>query len=302
MSATVEERQKAADQADEMIKSLTAKPQENDEPNPAEAEQPTPKQTAEPDSEWKRRYSNLRNSRDERVEAQKQQMAGMQAQIKELQDKLALAAQTSTQSKPIPDGVLSQDEIDMVGEDNLAIVSKLAQAQAKSLADGHVSKLESRIEDLTSRLQRYEQYEAQKAQDTAKSTLHKRMTELFPEWEKVDKDPAFATWMQEPDPVSGAPRVRLFVAAKQNNDIYRLASFYREYGSVQQEQHVDPRQAKVTPPSRPSGDVPSQQRRYSAQEYYKLQNDIATRRVDPSQMTAALDKIKEMEAQLFQQR
>jgi hypothetical protein len=223
---------------------------------PEQVPQVEPEQQQAPDSsgqvhDWKLRFTNYKASADREIATLRQGVGNLQAQLQSALTQLdeVRKVQAQAQSGVVPSDLLSAEEKDMLGEENLAIVAKVADAKAK----GQVAELQGTVRKLEEQLAFYAGREQKRDQKAATQTLQQRLTAAYANWEKVDADPGFAVWMGETDPLTGQPRAYFFRAANQTGDVQRLAAFYREYG---EKVGSDPRESLLTPPGRASAQTP----------------------------------------------
>lgn len=223
---------------------------------PGEEPAPEPQKDEQPDAsgqvhDWKLRFTNYKASADREISTLRHGVGQLQAQVQALAGQLEEARKQTQQQQAVvvPPDLLSDSEKDMLGEENLAIVAKVADAKAK----GQIAELQGTIKRLEEQLSFYAGREHKRDQMAAAATLQERLTAAYPSWQKVDQDPAFELWMREVDPLTGRPRDHFFKVAHQAGDVSRLAAFYREYG---EKRGADPREAMVMPNSRPSAEAP----------------------------------------------
>lgn len=201
--------------------------------------------------DWKLRFTNYKANADREISTLRQSVGGLQAQlqaaVKQLEE--VQQAQTRAQAGLVPNDLLSAEEKDLLGEENLAVVAKVADAKAQA----QVSALMNEIKALKDQLSFYTQREVKRDQQAQAQTLEELLTKAYQNWRQVDNDPAFAAWMSEVDQITGRPREYFFRIARQSGDVPRLAAFYREYG---EKRAADPREALITPQGRTGGNEP----------------------------------------------
>jgi multidrug efflux pump subunit AcrA (membrane-fusion protein) len=196
--------------------------------------------------DWKLRFTNYKASADREIAGLRQSVAGLQQQLSSAVEALnsAKAERERAQARVVPSDLLSDEEKDLLGEENLAVVAKVADAKAHA----RTSELEAQVRKLQEQLSFYSGREAQREQVSEDQLLRQKLTQAYPHWEKHDNDPRFRAWMAEPDPLTGRPRLDYFRVARTAGDISRIADFYREFGT---KVGGDPRAEMVQPASRP---------------------------------------------------
>lgn len=196
--------------------------------------------------DWKLRFTNYKASADREIAGLRQSVAGLQQQLSSAVEALnaAKAERERAQARVVPGDLLSDEEKDLLGEENLAVVAKVADAKAQA----RTSELEAQVRKLQEQLSFYSGREAQREQVSEEQLLRQKLTQAYPHWEKHDNDPRFRAWMAEADPLTGRPRLDYFRAARAAWDVSRLADFYRDFGT---KVGGDPRADLVQPASRP---------------------------------------------------
>lgn len=208
---------------------------------------------------WKKRFQNFKSSADATIYELRQENAGLKsdmahlrASVHELQKRQA----EETPSDPFA-GVFSEDDEATFGEDGLAVVKKATQTA-----------IERATKPLQDRLNASEERATIKAQEAAqrenKNLYNEFLSKLeiiVPDFKKVNVDPGFLKWMQEPDIYSGITRAKLFTQAESSRDVSRVGEFFVEYKeatkarpSAAVEKHITPvgGQAATSAPMQPT--------------------------------------------------
>jgi len=152
------------------------------------------------------------------------------------------------------------------------------------------------------------------------TTLNSTIAALVPDFDRIDQDPAFSTWLDESIPLAGMTRREAMGTRYNAGDTRGVAEFYRQFGAIDAGQ-VTPAPAAVVPPQ-PAGTQPAapsrsqqvaaqvtpraaaapapdpdpkarQGRTYSTAEYQRLQRDIAIGKIsgeDAQRIDKELDR------------
>jgi hypothetical protein len=131
----------------------------------------------------------------------------------------------------------SEIDREVFGEEALASLEEATNAAVEPLK-------EQLREEREWRKQQLELQRAKNKQDASAFFL-KALAKAVPDYEEIDKDPAFADFMAFPDKVSGIPRIQLFKQAEASGDAARVASFMNEYKGINAP--VDNLKDKITP-------------------------------------------------------
>ena len=141
-----------------------------------------------------------------------------------------------------------------------------------------------------SEAQRQMQKLTEQTQRMAFESFKHQLGEHFGDWETLNNDDGFNSWLNEPDPLAGVPRRALLDDAARNYDARRAAVFFQTYHALQApatprapvpppvrkvrvqtpslEAQVKPRTAGgATPPAAPA-------KKYTGDEYRKLGDQV----------------------------
>lgn len=179
-----------------------------------------PDDDASPDTDqnidWEHRFKTQKQKYDEAVPAlrtENEQQAARIAELEGLIEKAKPEPEPAVPEKP----VFTEAEIEEYGEDFLNLITRVAGAQADPTAN--VSK---ELSELKTQFDAISQSQAKTAQDRFFDDL----TELVPDWEKVNEDDAFKAWLAEEMPMTGMERQAFLNEAQRKNDARKVASFF----------------------------------------------------------------------------
>lgn len=194
------------------------------EPQTAEA---PPAPTPEEDPSWKRRYEVLNG----KYQAEIPRMA---AEIRGLKEKLSQAEARQTVAAPAPSKLKPEDR-EEYGE-----LIDVIQRAAADVVPQDVGEIKQTVEQLKGETMRL-----------AKDRFFSDLTRRAPQWESLNEDKGFLTWLSGFDVASGRLRSELFDDACASFDTTRVAHFFTTYGSEQEPepQAPDPLAQHVEPPT-----------------------------------------------------
>ena len=166
-----------------------------------------------PAEDWETRYKNLRNARNEKLEAERNRAAQLEKQL------IDLAAQAPSAPQAESQFALSEDELSDMSEAEAKIYSKMA------------AKFEDKfkVEEQDNTLNR-------------ESAFFAELESVHKNWEGLNADPNFMTWLQEPDGFSGRTRKDTLVNARSSLDsetVISLFSAYLQGGNANQDSEVN---------------------------------------------------------------
>jgi len=181
-------------------------------------------QKAKPEDEqsWEHRYKSMKG-RFDRSEAQ---VRALSEQIASLQNVIATM---QVQQPPLSDDpaelraerLITPEEEQDYGSEFLSVVGK----KAKEELSPEVAQLKKEIASLKSQLAGVGGY----VQQDARSRMEATMNDRLPNWQEVNVDPNFLSWLKLPDPYSGVIRHELLKAAYERNDTPRVMAFFQGF-------------------------------------------------------------------------
>jgi hypothetical protein len=200
------------------------------------AEEP-PKAVTPEEESFKRKFEVLQGKYSAEVPR-------MAAEIRDLKAKLAEAeaAAKTRESAPPAQSRLKPEEIEEYGENFVDFVKRAA---ADSVPHD-VDEMKATVEQLKGETVRL-----------AKDRFFGDLTRMAPQWESLNEDKAFLTWLSGIDPFSGRLRSEMFDDASQSLDAWRVANFFNSYRGEQEPepqepdllaQQVEPPTTKVSAP------------------------------------------------------
>lgn len=256
-----------AETHDEIVVPDEATGQEQQSESVEQVAQPAPAEHVEPakvdPNDYKERFIRYKSSTDQTIHGLRQQVAAKDASIADLMQRMAAMEQAVRQAQAAPQeqsvkSILSQEDMDRFDEDDLRVISKVAQAQA----GGAVQALQQQVAQLRQQLaatetralqERHQQLE--QAAHRQQQTFIEKLTAKVPNLHEIDADPEFALWLDDVDPDSGRRRRDLAVAAMQQQDIRRVVDVYQEWTGTKRP--ADPRQRSITPRQAPVAASPN---------------------------------------------
>lgn len=277
----VEEANRRAEELHRQVYGNTEQPAPENEEQKAEApaQQEPPKAAEAPSQEpapvasnpaeeesFKRKYEVLRG----KYEAEIPRMA---AEIRSLKEQLAQAASKAAPA-PAP-SKLKPEEVEEYGEKFIDVVKRAAA----EVVPEDVGEIKQTVEQLKSETVRL-----------ARDRFFSDLSRMSPQWERLNEDKDFLTWLAGIDPLSGQSRQDLFDQASASFDAWRVANFFNSYGSENKPeqavsqpdllaQQVEPPTTRVSvpPPAKKIWSIPEINRFYADLRTGKIDRDNAAR-------------------------
>ena len=218
------------------------------EPKPdvsSEAEGDASPQQKPEQEDFKKRFTNYKAHADVTIAGLRQSNVALNEELSELRKTvMGLQSKLAETTKEDPyEGLFTEEEKDLVGEETLAALKKAQDAALNS----RLKPLQEQIEAERKRRLEIEKQQLEREKSELNTTFRQKLESIVPDYKRVDLDPKFGKWMAEPDEVSGYPRINMFKAAQSAGDVGRVAEFFKEF--IRLTTPEDKLAKKVTPPS-----------------------------------------------------
>lgn len=195
-------------------------PEARDASVPGTSPPPTPAQT-----DWEQRYNTLQGKYNNEIPE-------LRGQIRSLENLLATirsapppdpSPQPSYTPPPGPSGQkIPEEDIEAYGEDLIKASQRWAEAHYAPI----VSQLEARLRSVEGNTQRIEHH-------TAAQSVEQALDRAVPDWQTINVDPAFITWLGQTDPFSGHTRKAMITDAHTRGDAPRTIAFFQAFKNEQ---------------------------------------------------------------------
>ena len=226
-------------------------PQPQPQPQPAPSGDYPDKSAQLTGDQWRHQYLSMKG----RYEQAAQTIGGMQEQLVELGDEIARLHQVlrshggQPQPQPAPFNPqnpqqmgLSQDEIDALSPEMLAIIQKVSRASVMP----ELAAQQAQVRDMTHRMGRQSQ-----------SQVHQALSEVVPDWVAINRSARFKQWCGLRDVYSGAVRGELLRRAFQAGDTTRVIAFFKGFLDEEQATGQQPPELPSMPQVPPAPRTPA---------------------------------------------
>jgi len=255
-------------------------------------------QSIPPKSEdYEQKYRSLQGKYNAEVPRLSAQVRDLGEQVQHLQ---GLLASLSTPPAPAPASaapkpassrrkeVTEEDEKEY--GDAIETMRRAARDEIHALYQGEIDELKNTVASLTGKLNQEVvpavNNVAHRQQVSVEQQFWADLTALVPEWQAINTDPEFHTWLLETDPVSRFKRQTILEQAQAANDANWVAQIFEEWiGPKPQPAPVNPnpgRQSEldkqVSPGKSKGGSAPPQQqpKTYSGEDISKFYADVTS--------------------------
>lgn len=234
----------------------------------------TKESTEEPEkskrTNWKKRYTNFKASADTTIFQLRQENAQLKENVVALRGDINdLNGQLDALKPSTFDGSITQEDEDTIGPDAVRIMKKTTEAVSKPL--------QKELEALRKEKLEAEARAAKAARQSASESFKGKIESLVEDFDSLDVNPKFMTYLDETDPLTGQPRRVFFDKAVSYGDFVRTAGFYNDFAKTLPQSKAEILGKKVSPlggGATPTGGV-GKPKTYSLDEYnetYALYN------------------------------
>ncbi|RPI15514.1 MAG: hypothetical protein EHM65_04045, partial [Acidobacteriales bacterium] len=208
-------------QVDPSLEQTQDPPENNQQPDNPVSQETKPQEV--PDEKWAHKYHTLKGMYDAEVPRLHSQVREMQTQIQQLiADKATVEAKVA--EVPKVDSLITDEDKEAFGPDLIDLINRATESKVATLRDREAELL-SKISKLEGQLGNVEERQGISDKDRFLMGLGQQVSD----WEKINVDQGFLTWLQEVDPVYGIPKNVALNSAYENLDVSRVASIFNAY-------------------------------------------------------------------------
>lgn len=244
-----------------------------DPPQQHVSQEPQPKSVSE--ETWERKYLTLKGMYDAEVPRLHSQMKELNVQVQTLiAENAAAKAQQAYDQPSMAKTLITEQDKEAFGSDLLDLIDRATEQKVAGFRDRE-SQLLSEVNELKSKLGNVSERQGVSDKDRFLSALSAQV----PDWEALNVDQGFLSWLAEVDPIYGLPRQYALTNAYEAFDAARTATIFKQYRNMiapptQQRQpnlqsQVAPTRSRSTPATTSAGE----KRIYSSQEVSDFYNE-----------------------------
>lgn len=221
---------------------------------------------ADPNSQlWEQKYKVIANKYSAEIPRYASEVRTLKEDLLAKDAKIAslLAAQT----QPAPMQKVSAGEIEEYGDKFYDFVKRAASEVVPTQSTDY-EKLKESVEQV-----------AKEQQQAARSQFFDQLAALAPQWETLNTDDGFMTWLGGIDTYTDRPRQELFDDAYHQLSARRVANFFNGFSGNEQKEteptHVPPSmENQVVPTSNRTNSPPQAKKVWSTTEVAKFYDDV----------------------------
>lgn len=271
--------------------------------------------TVEPQPEqqeglWEQRYKSFKGHADAELGRMGEQLKKSNQVIEELKQKLEALEEHKTQEVEKArekENEITSDERETYGDDLIAVVHKIARQESANmlkLAELKFQALQKRNEDLEQQVGSV----SQTVGDTVKQQFYTQLEQRVPDWQTINQDTQFLTWLGQVDPFTGVQRQALLDDAANANSVDRVVRIFSAYKDSREsspettsrnqelERQVSPSRSRGAG-AKPSTDPRGGKKIWSQQELSAFYDDYARGRITPDEATKTEHEIYQAAAE-----
>lgn len=219
-------------------------------------EPPTPAPPPAPAEDWQQKYKSLQGMFAQKTGELQTQNRQYESQLSQMQKQIDTLMQTRKE-EPREKPAADPKDVENFGADLIEMVQRYAEQMYKGMSDQFGSK----ASELDGRLAALEQQVtgvSNRTNTTLEQQFYATLNTLVPDWEQVNQDSRWLSWLGETDPVYGAARQAALDHAHQQMDVQRVAAVFKAFKTAHPvktrsslENQVAPNSAAASVPAGP---------------------------------------------------
>lgn len=229
--------------------------------------------------DWQHKYEVLKGKYDKEVPRLHREIKLLKREKEDLLKRLALLESVVTniqqqqrQAPQAPSQDIEDEELKRFAEEYPEVYKSVAKLLEKKLKT-----VEATVQSQASMM--------------AQQNFYSRLTALVPDWERLNTDPDFIDWLQEPEGETGFTRHQLMLMAFEKGDADRVASFFKRFiAQSQQDGSQSPYKARadknVYPPQRKQVQQEPSKKMFTESEIKEFYRLSALGKIDPKKKQA----------------
>lgn len=221
--AVLEAEQRAERLHQELLGNQSGDTPPNQETPPEQTEQtdngstPPPSDAPKPEDALEHRYKVLQGKYNSEVPRLASENKDLKGRLQNLEHELEVLKN----SKPI-EPLVRPEEIEEYGEGLIDVARRIAREELAA-KQAEIDALKNRIDSLSNAT-------TQKVE----VDFFKSLTEAVPDWQAINEDPNFLSWLDEFDELTGEQRQALLSRAEKSRDPQRVAKFFTTWKKTSQ--------------------------------------------------------------------
>lgn len=196
---------------------------------------------------WKKRFVNLKQHHDTTRQQDRKKISDLLNENTQLhRERIANRAEIQKLSLVKPTSITdlaTEEELAVLGEEGVSSIDKLTR---KAIEEA-TGPLKAELDSLRQQRLTAQQTEADNMAQEGQDRFLQQLSNLIPDYDEIDTDPAFGEFLRKPDPASGRLRMELFKQAELSGDVGRVAYFFKMFSDSKAPSGREQLSQKVTP-------------------------------------------------------
>jgi len=228
INGETEEAQATAEAAPEEAVNDVAEPTTSDSVEEQAPQSEPQEQTESGDQEpkqddWQQKYRSLQGMYNADVPRLNAENRDLSSRVSQLEGLLS-SMQEPTQQTPVQsEKLITDDDVKEYG-DSIAVMRKAAREEVAQ----EIAQLRQQVGQLQGVLPQVQQVQAQQKK-TGEQTFWSTIASEVPNWNDINNDPDFQSWLLAIDPLTGISRQTYLEDAQKNLDASRVVNFFRTW-------------------------------------------------------------------------
>lgn len=221
--------QEQAEQAKKAIEGMRRAPPEEGA-KPQEQAPPANADQGQPETDWEKRFKNMKRSHDETVSELRSQNEQLSGQVEKL---TALIEKSKTEEPAAQAPVFTPEEVEEYGQGFLDMVTRVAKSASSNASSGDIA---NELKELKGQFNNIVQNQVR----TEEEKFYDELERAVPNWEAINEDERFHAWLAEEMPMTGNQRQHFLSQAQQRFDASTVKSFFVQWQREQSGESVLP--------------------------------------------------------------
>jgi hypothetical protein len=231
------------------------------------------KNTSDSEETWEQRYRSLNGMYNADMPRLQAQVKEMTSQVQILMSELEQERNKPVESKPVSN--ITDEDRETFGPDLVELIERAAEGKVATLRDREKT-LIAQIEAFEKRLGMVTERQVESERDRFINGLNS----LAPNWEALNVDQGFMSWLSEIDPIYGVSRQAALNTAYEASDANRVAQIFNIYSGmrapVAQQRNNQELKRQIAPSTSRGSAAPIEQNNtkiFSSREIEQFYND-----------------------------
>jgi hypothetical protein len=272
--------QASSDRAKELMKTLSEQvggpaPTPSAPATTTSVEAPKPVDTVEV---WEQRYKSLQGMYNAEVPGLKNQVKELTAKISSLEGVIADVSKAPAPVAPVKT-VTDKDREDY--GDSIEVMRRVFAEEVSGYV-GTIQELKTQLNSLQTNVLPKVATVEHRQQQSLDQVFWSELKAQVPNWQEINNDPQFHTWLLQPEGLSGIQRQSFLEEAQRKMDASRVAEFFTEWqrtsgkSPAQQTTQRSELEQQIAPGTSRSTTPPSNEgKKWTRDEVSKFFNDVA---------------------------